>query len=203
MTKSTRIRLAALGLMICVCVACSGQGEEQALEERQDRQRQQERAAWYERQQQQDCAQGPFDEAALTAVRRAFSGDRRQAVHGDPDPYNRRARDLANLRTRPNPGGEGVLVTSWVDLAQHRSADYSRRRSVWLVLDRTVYPINTNAAGDIGRLHHGLPADVQKRSGLTGSYQLGVTPIEQLGFEGETFRREFLGGNPFPNCIDR
>jgi hypothetical protein len=68
------------------------------------------------------------------------------------------------------------------------------------VLDGDVYPINRNASGDIGRLYDGIPNGVQRRAGLTLSYERGRTTMDQLGLEDQTFERRFSGGNPFPTC---
>lgn len=188
---------------VSAAVACGGPGgstdHEPAVSE-SDRRLQQEWDAWYERQVAQDCIPGPYDEDALAAVRRAHAGDSRQFVYGPTDPYNRRTASLQNLKTRSNPNGEGTLVTAWEDSNRQGSADYSRRRSAWLVLDGDVYPINRNASGDIGRLYDGIPNGVQRRAGLTLSYERGRTTMDQLGLEDQTFERRFSGGNPFPTC---
>ena len=114
--------------------------------------------------------------------------------------YKRRATTLENLKTRKNPRGEGVIVTAWKDANRGGSADYSRRRSAWLVLGLVVYPINVTAAMDIGLLFDGLPAPIQKQSGLALSYARGNTMMDQLGIEEDTLERRFIGGNPFPPC---
>ena len=156
--------------------------------------------AWYKRQVSMDCVPAPYDEAAIDAVRRAHLGERSQRVYGPPDPYKRRAATLENLKTRKNPHGEGVIVTAWKDAQRGGSADYSRRRSAWLVLGRVVYPINVTASGDVGLLFDGLPEAVQKRSGLTHTFVRGQTMTDQLGLEEFTSERRFVGGNPFPTC---
>ena len=168
------------------------------------------RATWYKKQVKQDCPSPRNDDGpALLAVREAHEGNTKQYVFGPRDPYKRRPRVLNNLRTRPNPRGEGVIVTAWkdgnypvsIDAPQSvRSTDYSRHRSVWLVLDGRVYPLNTNAAGDVGRRFDGLPQAIQKRAGLVHNYERGAAMMDQLGFEENTFERRLSGGNPFPLC---
>jgi hypothetical protein len=189
-------------LVILAAASVASCGPEERSLERSDRDSslQQEWDAWHQRQVQQDCVAGPYDEEAMQAVRRAHQGDDRQVVHGPQDPYNRRAPALQNLKTRPNPKGEGVLVTAWDDTNSQGSADYSRERYVWLVLDHKVYPINTNAAGAVGRLYDGMPTRVQNRAGLVHTYEPGRTMMDQLGIEDQTFERRFSGGNPFPMC---
>jgi hypothetical protein len=160
-----------------------------------------ERATWYERQVVQDCPTPRNDDGpALMAVQEAHAGNSKQIVFGEPDPYNRRANVINYLRTRPNPRGEGAIVTAWEDRNRGGSADYSRHRSVWLVLDRRVYPLNVNAAGALGRLFTGPPAAILKRAGLVHTYERGSTMMDQLGIESETFERRFSGENPFPMC---
>jgi hypothetical protein len=153
---------------------------------------------WYQRQAKMDCVPGPYDEAAMAAVLRAFRGDKKQAVHGPPDPLRRSAKQLANMKTRPNPAGRGVVVTAWED--SNRRADYARQRLVWLVLDAKVYPLNTEAAMALSRLHDGLPESIQRRSGLMHTYERGRTVLDQLGLEDRTYVRRHSGPNPFPTC---
>ena len=165
-----------------------------------DRQLQQKRDAWYQRQAQQDCPLGPYDQSALEAVRRAFRGERSKYVHGQRDPYNRRASQLDNLKTRRNPKGEGVIVTAWEDNNRSGSTDYSRKRMAWLVLRSKVYAINAAAANVLGLLYDGMPQPIQKRAGLVHTDERGRTMMDQLGFEENTFERRFSGGDPFPTC---
>jgi hypothetical protein len=177
-----------------------GSSPAQAPVSTSDSQLQQKWNAWYARQSEQDCVPPPYDEEAIEAVRRGHAGDARQFVHGPKDPFNRRAADLVNIKTRPNPKGRGILVSAWKDMNRGGSADYSRRRSVWLVLDGKVYPINQEAAGDVGRLYDGLPDNVQKVAGLIHTYERGRTMMDQLGIESASYERRFSGGNPFPTC---
>lgn len=156
---------------------------------------------WQKKQVTQDCPSPRNDDGpALLAVQEAHAGNPKQYVFGPPDPYKRRAKVLDHLRTRPNPRGEGVIVTAWEDRSRPGLADYSRHRSVWLVLSGRVYPLNTTASGDIGRLFDGLPHAIQKRAGLRHTYERGETMMDQLGLEEHTFERRFSGGNPFPMC---
>jgi hypothetical protein len=188
-------------IAVCIGMLVSGvdlfgdlfaQERDQALKQKRD--------AWYARQLQQDCVDGPYDQRAIDAVQRAHIGDKRQRIFGLTDPYKRRAPSISILRTRVNPKGEGVIVTAWVDHNRQGMADYSRERWVWLVLDDMVYPLNLPAAGAIGRLFDGLPNRVQKRSGLLDTHERGRTILDQLGIEERTFERRFSGGNPFPTC---
>ena len=135
MPRHTRIIAAMIAL---AALSCSEQGptsDDQGSVSDHDEQLQEKREAWYQRQVGQDCPPGPYDEEAIEAVRRAHQGDKRQFVYGPSDPYNRRASVLRSLKTRRNPKGEGVLVTFWEDANRQGSADYSRKRSVWLFLD--------------------------------------------------------------------
>jgi hypothetical protein len=120
-------------------------------------------------------------------------------VHGPLDPY-KRSGTFEGLKTRPNPRGRGVIVTAWIDSNRGGSADYSRTRVIWLVLNGRVSPITTEAAMTLGRLHDGLPASVEKQAGLVVSYVPGKTMPDQLGIEEYTHVRRFSGGNPFPQC---
>lgn len=107
---------------------------------------------------------------------------------------------LEHLKTRSNPRGEGVIVTAWKDSNRQGSADFSRERSIWLVLDGKVYPVNHPAANDLGLLYDGMPESIQGRAGLIHTYERGKTMSDQLGFEDHTFERRFSGINPFPMC---
>jgi len=159
--------------------------------------------AWYGRQVKQDCVAGPYNEEAIEAVRRAHQGDDRQFVHGSKDPYERRWAVLQNLKTRANPRGEGVLVTTWKDTNHPRgTTNFTRVRYVWLVLESRVYPVNADAAGAIGHLFDGMPTSVQKEAGLVHTYESGRTMMDQLGIEGRTYEPERWGSgvNPFPMC---
>src|SRR6187431_1960367 len=103
--------------------------------------------AWHAKQFAIDCPAAPYDDAALAAVKRTVRG----------------ARDL---RTRANPKGEGVIVTSWNDANRPNTPDYSRRRLVWLVLGNTTYALNVDAANAQGRRLQALPAAVRTKAGL-------------------------------------
>lgn len=154
-----------------------------------DRRLKQELDQWYERQVSQDCVDHEQDQAAIEAVKRAFKGVKSQFVYGPKDPYNRREKEFPTLRTRPNPKGEGIVVWGCKDHNEAWSADYRRERFVWLVLDKKVYPLHSNASGAIGRLFDGLPKPVQKRAGLVHTYERGKTILDQLSFEEVSFKR--------------
>ncbi len=140
---------------------------------------------------------GPYDERAIQVVRGAQQGNTRLA-YGPPDPYHR-TEPFDNLTTRANPKGQGILVTAWTDQQRGATADWSRKRFVWLVLDGKAYPINQRAANGLGPLYDGLPASVQKRAGLVHTYERGRTMMDQLGIEDVTFVRRG-SENPFPTC---
>jgi hypothetical protein len=158
--------------------------------------------AWYQQQVALDCVPGPYDDSAIQTVQRAQKDDAKQFVYGERDPYDRRAKALSNLKTKPNPKGEGILVTAWEDDQRGASVNWSRARSVWLVLDKRVYPVNQNAANALGRLYGGMPANVQKRAGLVHTYERGHRMMDQLGLEEETLVRSWKhdGSNPFTTC---
>ncbi|MET0555385.1 MAG: hypothetical protein ABW221_20245 [Vicinamibacteria bacterium] len=138
--------------------------------------------SWHSKQQAIDCPAAPYDEAALAAVKRTVKG----------------ARDL---RTRPNPKGEGVVVTSWNDANRPNSPDYSRRRLVWLVLGKTTYPLNEDAANAQGRLLRALPAAVRTKAGLVAPGKGDTdTYADQLGIDDFEVIRSVSGKNPFPTC---
>jgi hypothetical protein len=197
--KSTYTRLLIAAVTLLILNTDVGLTMSTQVSER-DRQLQQKWDTWYARQFEQDCVPRPYDSGAVAAVQRGHSGEPRQFVYGPADPYKRRTPVLQNLKTRPNPRGQGVLVTGWQDGNRGASADYSRSRSVWLVLDGKVYPVNLRAASDLGRLYDGMPATIQKRAGLVHSYKPGQTMLDQLGIDDQTFERRFSGGNPFPTC---
>lgn len=204
--KGVRELLRYVGILVVMIplasVSCGGQAAgpgNHASGSDHDRELQEKRTAWYQQQVRQDCPPGPYDQGAIEAVLRAHQGEG-QFVYGPKDPPNRQVVALEHLKTRPNPRGEAVLVTGWEDANPGGSVDYSRKRSVWLVLDGKVYPVNHKASTDIGRLYDGMPEEVQRRAGLTHSYEPGHTMLDQLGIEESTFERRFSGGNPFPMC---
>lgn len=137
---------------------------------------------WHAKQFAIDCPAGPYDEAAIAAVKRTIKG----------------ARDL---RTRANPKGEGVVVTSWNDANRPNSPDYSRRRLVWLVLGKTTYALNEDAANAQGRLLRALPAAVRTKAGLAApGKEQDDTYVDQLGLDDFEVIRSVSGKNPFPTC---
>ena len=181
-------------------VIASGCADPAAPVSENDRQLHAKWDAWYQLQVAQDCPSPPYDATALKAVQDAHRRQPRQYVFGPADPYDRRPDTLDHVKTRSNRRGDGVIVTAWADRNRGGGADYSRHRSVWLVLDGRVYPLNTSAAGDVGRLFDGLPATIQKRAGLTDTSERRATMMDQIGIEEHTFERRFSGGNPFPMC---
>jgi hypothetical protein len=137
---------------------------------------------WHAKQQAIDCPAAPYDEEAIAAVKRTLKG----------------ARDL---RTRTNPKGEGVIVTSWNDANRPNTPDYSRRRLVWLVLGKTTYALNVDAASAQGRPLRALPAAVRTKAGFVApgkgeqdSY------VDQVGLDDFEVIRSVSGKNPFPTC---
>jgi hypothetical protein len=195
-----RINATPGGLALVTLCACSQPAPPGPQGTDRDRDRQARREAWYREQEQQDCPRAAQDHSAVNAVRVAYEGKPDQRVHGARDPYNRREALPNILRTRPNPHGQGTIVTGWRDEQRGMSADFSRRRIVWLVLNGTVYPLNGEASAVIGRLFDGLPPAIQKRAGLVHSYKPGQTMLDQLGIDEYTYIREFSGNNPFPQC---
>jgi hypothetical protein len=153
---------------------------------------------WYENQLKQDCPDTQQDQKAIEAVLRAYRGDKGQFRFGEKDPFNRKPDTLSGFKSRPNTLGEGTIISAYKD--NERGADYSRRRSVWLVLDGKVYPLNTNAAGNVGVLFDSPPSSILKRVGLKHSYTRGETMLDQLGFDEFIYVRKFAGSSPFPVC---
>jgi hypothetical protein len=153
---------------------------------------------WYENQLKQDCPDATQDQKAIDAVLQAYRGDKGQFKFGEKDPFNRKPDTLNGFKSRPNTLGEGIIISAYKD--NERGADYSRRRSVWLVLDGRVYPLNTNAAGNVGVLFDSPPSSILTRAGLKHSYARGETMLDQLGFDEFMSVRKFSGSNPFPIC---
>lgn len=195
---STWLSVAALA--VGAQSACDSQNLENQAPRLSERERKvrDEREVWFQKQVQQDCPPLPYDVAAMEAVWRAYRGAF-QPVFGPPDPSGRRGAS-PSLRTRPNPRGEGVIVTTWKDHNREGMADYSRERLVWLVLGGTVYPVHIDSARALGRLFDGMPEDVQNRAGLRHTFERGQTMLDQLGIEERTYVRRFEGGKPFPHC---
>jgi hypothetical protein len=137
---------------------------------------------WHAKQFAIDCPAAPYDDAALAAVKRTIKG----------------ARDL---RTRVNPKGEGVIVTSWNDANRPNTPDYSRRRLVWLVLGKTTYPLNVDAANAQGRPLRALPPAVRTKAGFVapGKGEQDAY-VDQVGIDDFEVIRSVSGKNPFPTC---
>lgn len=155
---------------------------------------------WRTNQQKQECPDVPQDEPAKDLVRRGQLGTGpKVSVFGETDPYNRRDEILQHLWSRPNPRGAGTIVTASRD-GKNDMANRTRRRAVWLVLDKTVYPLNVPAAAAFGRLSSGLPKAVAKKAGLPDSY---FKIEEHLGFEDEILFRWHGNENPLPSCPQR
>jgi len=153
---------------------------------------------WYEAQLRQDCPEAQQDQLAIDVVLRAHRGDKAQFKFGEKDPFNRKPDPVKGFKSQPNPLGEGTIISAYID--NERGADYSRRRSVWLVLDKRVYPLNIEAARNVGVLFDGPPSKILTRAGLNHSYKPGEIMLNQLRFEEYTSVRKFSGGNPFPEC---
>ncbi len=196
-------RVLAIALLMVSAPSCGpggGKTEADLAEERRGRELQQRWESWFRSQHGQDCPPGPYDPEATEAVVAVWQGLAKARVFGAPDPFQRKARSLGTLRTRPNPRGDGVIVTSWEDKESEGSADFSRRRRAWLVLDGAVFPVDSYSAGAIGRVFEGMPEKVQKRAGLIHTYERERTMMHQLGLEPYSYERRFSGNNPFPTC---
>lgn len=138
--------------------------------------------SWHAKQQAIDCPAPPYDDAALAAVKRTVKA----------------ARDL---RTRANPKGEGVIVTSWNDANRPNTPDYSRRRLVWLVLGKTTYALNVDAANAQGRPLRALPAAVRTKAGFVAPGKGEQDAYaDQVGIDDFEVIRSVSGKNPFPTC---
>jgi len=137
---------------------------------------------WHAKQFAMDCPAAPYDEEALAAVKRTLKGTR-------------------DLRTRTNPKGEGVIVTSWNDANRPNTPDYSRRRLVWLVLGKTSYALNVDAASAQGRPLRALPAAVRTKAGFVapGKGEQDAY-VDQVGIDDFEVIRSVSGKNPFPTC---
>jgi hypothetical protein len=155
---------------------------------------------WYEKQIEQDCKGALKYSSAITAVKHAFEGNKGQYVHGPKDPFNRR-KNVDCFSSRNNPLGEGVIVHGWIDINKEGSADYHRKRYVWLVLDQNIYPLHSYASGALARLYDGLPSLVESRAGLKEPKK-NSSYLDQIGLEADSFIRfqAGSGGSPFPLC---
>jgi len=91
-----------------------------------------------------------------------------------------------------------VIVTGWRDSNQRWY--WFRRRSVWLVVDHVVYPLNSEAAGAVERLFESPPSDVLQRAGLNHTYRRGETMLDQVGIEEIGMIKSPDSQNPFPQC---
>lgn len=198
--QRTKTKALAALLLAVAPVACGSETQEDVRTRIEQERREMEEHAWRQKQVIQDCPVGPYDERAMGLVLKAWRKPSSVYVYGPPDPYHRRADTLSHLKTRPNPRGEGIIVTAWKDENRLRNADFHRARAAWLVLGKNVYPVNNIAANDLGLMYDGMPSRVQKRAGLVHTYERGKTMMDQLGLEDHTFKREFSGSNPFPMC---
>jgi hypothetical protein len=137
---------------------------------------------WHAKQAAADCPPAPHDEEAIAAVKRTLRGSR-------------------ELRTRTNPKGEGVIVTSWNDANRPGTPDYSRRRLVWLVLGKTTYALNLDAANAQGRSLRALPAAARTKAGFVAPGKGEQdTYVDQVGIDDFEVIRSVSGKNPFPTC---
>jgi len=156
---------------------------------------------WYLGQIKQDCKGITTVDPAIDLLNKALTGQTKIYIHGEPDPYKRKS-VVENLRARPNPNGKGTIVHGWVDYNKQGYADFRRERSIWLILNNKIYPLNTRASSAFSKLHDSPPKKVLQEAGLVKSYERGKTIIDQLGMERESFKRFQAGsvGNPFPYC---
>jgi hypothetical protein len=188
------IRLAVAVAIVIALASCSSQDEEPeddpalvAME------------LWRDRQTEQECPHVPQDEEAKDLVRSAQESGNVKNVYGEDDPYDRREQVLMHLWSRPNPNGEGVIVTAVKDASPGglNEVDHARNRAVWLVLDGTIYPLNTHASGAHGVLSSGLPVKVAGRAGIT---EHAVDLEEEIGIE-DYITYEWDGPeDPLPVC---
>jgi hypothetical protein len=128
-----------------------------------------------------DCPPPPYDQSAIAAVKRSV-------------------RTGAELRTRTNPRGQGVVVSGFEDANRPGPSDWTRQRMLWLVLGGKVYPLDVEAARLAGVMFQGPPASVLKSAGLTYDVGPGRTMVEQLGVTPLETVRGAADGNPFPAC---
>lgn len=155
---------------------------------------------WREAQTEQECPDVAQDQAALDLVRTAQKSGDVANVYGEDDPYNRVTPVVEHLWTRPNPQGEGVIVTAVRDGDRTaETADNIRHRAVWLVLGGVVYPLNTDASGAHGVLLSGLPTEVAQASGLP---EQAVDTERDLGIKDYISYRWHGEENPLPGCDD-
>ena len=155
---------------------------------------------FYNRVYDMDCPSEEQDNSAIEVVTQVHSGQRGLLGSSRDKSGSPSAPRLRRLTTRSNPRGEGVIVTALED--SERGADYHRKRSVWLVLDGRLYPLNLPAAQNFGSIFDGLPDSIQERAGIVHSYEQGKTTLNQLGLE-ESSRRRYHGsveGSFFPDC---
>lgn len=155
--------------------------------------------AWRAEQAGQECPDVDQDEAALNLVRSAQESRDVSNVYGKDDPYDRVTPMLDHLWSRPNPRGEGVIVTAVRDaeVGGLDEATRGRHRAVWLVLDGTIYPLNVEASGAHGVLASGLPAKVAQRSGLSEN---AIDTESELGIEDYISFRWHGSEDPLPVC---
>ena len=156
---------------------------------------------WYRKQIAQDCNGTLKNSTSIILVQGALKGNKEQYIHGPKDPFNRRD-NVKYLLSRNNPLGEGALVHGWIDINKRGFADYHRKRFVWLVLDKKIYPLHVYASGALSRLYDGLPSSIEKGAGLKEPKK-DNSYLDQIGLEADSFIRfqAGRGGNPFPLCI--
>jgi hypothetical protein len=150
--------------------------------------------AWREKQKQQECPAVPQDEDAKSLVREAQLQQRKISVHGETMEHREKP-VLQHLWSRPNPNGAGVIVTASQD-GRSGSADRTRKRAIWLVLENTIYPLNGTASAPLGVLKDLLPPQIAERAGLPRTFKTETT----LGIEDDIFFRWHWSENPLPQC---
>lgn len=161
-------------------VAFGTSGQDLALKGELDR--------WYESQLRQDCENVSRSSPEVAIVEKALSEKRL----------------IATLRSRPNPRGKGTIVFGWRDSNRNGSADYSRHRIAWLVLDGTIFPLSGEAgrAVSIPFTFDDVTQKVREETRLQHSFVSGQTLFDQIGLTEYESKRFQAGseGNPFPYC---
>ena len=136
-------------------------------------------------------------EEARDGTALAQAGTSKVKVHdGPPDLTPHRIAMVQHLWSRPNPHGEGVIVTASQD-GKNDSANRTRSRAVWLVLGGTIYPLNVNAARAFGILQDVLPPQIATKAGLPSG---GTSTEKSLGIEDYILFRWHGAENPLPYC---
>ena len=154
--------------------------------------------AWRASQSAQECPDVPQDKSALDLVRSTQEAGDSGHVYGEDDPYDRVTPILDHLWSRPNPRGDGVIITATRNGdGNDNTAIQSRSRAVWLVLNDKIYPLNVEASQAYGLLSSGLPSDIAGQSGLP---QHGINTERDLGISDRIFFRWSGPEDPLPAC---